>query len=297
MYKDTIPSDCVLVATGITEWIEDLGLLYGTDFAAHYDVAELCATPLESPREMVATTVNIYLGLEMPSEPYDAETAVDLIRQLFLCIHGYGAYLDASPIDTSSQIQIRDVPEEWSETEIRSVFPKAMHKKIVSIGPGSVSLRSEDDVKELILRLHSSPDEWDWTVGREGHQYVHAKTGLKVQQIDDPACKIYIHSIPEDWTEKEVRSLIPDFILSSVTTVPPMQFRQTKSGKSLGRTHIIFDNPHSALQMMHVMGANSAQWRWRSIPPEGYMLYRHAKSGVVIEPTQQITWNHLMGGF
>ena len=80
-----------------------------------------------------------------------------------------------------------------------------------------VVFKQTHDVAQMILRLHSNPDDWDWCVKKEGQTYTNKHNGIRVEEAEDVALKAYVHSIPDDWSEVEVKKrLVPDILIPHV---------------------------------------------------------------------------------
>ena len=60
---------------------------------------------------------------------------------------------------------------------------KWTEEKGVPMGQCAVVFKSVHDVPQLVLRLHSNPDDWDWVVKREGQCYTHKHNGIKIEEV------------------------------------------------------------------------------------------------------------------
>ena len=97
-------------------------------------------------------------------------------------------------------------------------------QKGVVTGSTTVIFKTAHDVSQTVLRLHSNPDDWDWVVKKEGQCYAHKQNGIRIEEAEDVSLKVYVHSIPDDWNEGDVkRKIVPEMLQTHVKEIKQTQ--------------------------------------------------------------------------
>ena len=109
------------------------------------------------------------------------------------------------------------------------------------------------------------------------------------------ALKVYVHSIPDDWSEVDVKKrVVPAVLAPHVKEVKPTQFRKTKAGsRLLGRTHIMFYSDWCVLEMMRLMQVMPHDWGWTT-QSDGSLLFSRKKDHILVEPALPLSFEELM---
>lgn len=322
--RDHIDGYSFLVGYHMAGNLQALGLRSGIDFGAALDISEWFAVPISQstmqyfPLAHVAKTA-------LAEENSDAEKSnVHSIRSLYLK-YAQSAYedpalealrkklLNSLPrdqriVDSKLVLRVLSIPEGWTSDTVREIIPKALRPSVKSVkdvqfsplangavlGRTVIVFNKPEKAAEMMLRIHSSPDEWEWVVKKEGYYYLHKKNGIKVEEMSDPGTQVFLHSIPDSWNEADVRWLIPETMQQEVSQIKLLQYRENKSRTArLGRTHIAFTNEMWTLHLLRLLQSDVENWTW-STTPTGGLLYQHTPTGTILEPVRNITWEHLM---
>eukprot|EP00668_Euglena_longa_P008166 GGOE01009825.1.p1 GENE.GGOE01009825.1~~GGOE01009825.1.p1 ORF type:complete len:492 (-),score=93.68 GGOE01009825.1:1574-3049(-) len=176
---------------------------------------------------------------------------------------------------------------QWTEQSEQPLSPV--------VGSTTLVFKSVNDVSQMVLRLHSNIDDWEWVVKKEGQCYIHKHNNMKIEEVEDIGLKVYVHSVPDDWSEADVkRNLVPEVLIPHVLEVKCMQFRRTKDKqKMLGRTHIMFNSEWCVMEMMRLLQVMNEAWGWTT-QYDGSILFSHKLHRIMVEPAEPVTWEQLL---
>ena len=100
-------------------------------------------------------------------------------------------------VDPALTVILSCIPEGMSAKELKKmVIPRQVthvvdklseiewaEEKGGRVGKTVVVFKNTHDVAQMILRLHSNPDDWDWCVKKEGQTYINKHNGIKVEEV------------------------------------------------------------------------------------------------------------------
>uniref|UniRef100_A0A7S1N862 Exonuclease domain-containing protein n=1 Tax=Eutreptiella gymnastica TaxID=73025 RepID=A0A7S1N862_9EUGL len=330
-----IPADSVLIGHEISAIVDAFGLVKGEDYAALIETSDWFAVQLSATlcqRFTLAHILQHLLGDEIPeaeSGKRDPMLDAQYARMLYFSykdvpydhpvMHQARQTLyealpkDKRLVDPALTVRIVGIPEGMDEKEIKkSIVPRQVvhlvekvaditwsENKGVVTGNTTVIFKTAHDVSQTVLRLHSNPDDWDWVVKKEGQCYAHKQNGIRIEEAEDVSLKVYVHSIPDDWNEGDVKKkLVPEMLQTHVKEIKQTQFKRTKDrSKLLGRTHIMFNEEWCVMEMLRMMQTLFLDdWSWTT-QQDGTLLFCHKKENIMVEPALPMTWEELMSVF
>lgn len=322
--RDHLDGYSFVVGFNIASHLQALGLRSGIDYGGVVDISDWFAIPIAASTTQYFTLAHIVnCALGGNKKESNARMDVHHIRSLYTRfaqtaredpeLEGLRQQLlEALPgeqrvFDAKLVVRFLSVPESWKIENVRELIPKALRGSIktvkelqfaplangATLGRTVVVFKTAEKAAEMMLRLHSNPDEWEWVVKKDGYYYLHKQLGIKVEELCDSGTQVFLHSIPDGWSDANVRWLVPEDLQSGIHSVKLLQYRENKSKTArLGRTHLAFANEAWLLEMLRRL-QDMTEWSW-STTGTGGLIYQHNQTGTILEPVRNISWEQLM---
>lgn len=331
-----IPPESILIGHGIGTVAAAFGLTKEEDYACSIDISDWFAVQLSKTLCQtfdLSHILKVLLGDDIPGHDSGKRDPLLDAQYSRMLYHAYKDIPYEHPImnqarqtlyeglpkakrlvDPALTMQLSHIPEGLTAKEIRrTIIPRQVIHLVDTVqevqwattagaagtrGSTLVVFKNASDVEQMMLRLHSNIDDWDWMVRREGQCYVHKGNAMRIEEVEDASLKVFIHSIPDDWSEGNVKKrLVPEVLHPHVLEVKPIQFNKTKDQtKRLGRTHVMFSSQWCVTEMIRLLHVMSDDWTWTT-QADGSLLFAHKPDGLLAESARPLTFEQLMSAY